>query len=204
MSKPTAKPAAKEETPVAAPPKSKKMLVIGILSLLVLAAGGAGWYFTKGHAPAGHSEEAKSEPVHEPKFIPLGENFTVNLQREEGDQYLQAGVTLKILQPELEEKIKATLPEIRSKLLFLLSSKKPSELQSSEGKKKLVAEIIAETESVLGLNSALAAPAAPAHEDASHSDAAASAPVATAQPAPVAAPKITGVVDVLFTSFIIQ
>jgi flagellar FliL protein len=206
MSKPTAKPAAKEETPVAAPPKSKKMLVIGILSLLVLAAGGAGWYFTKGHAAAGHSEEAKSEPVHEPKFIPLGDNFTVNLQREESDQYLQAGVTLKILQPELEEKIKATLPEIRSKLLFLLSSKKPSELQSSEGKKKLVAEIIAETESVLGLNSALAhaAPVAPAHEEAPHSEAAASAPAAATQPAPVAAPKTTGVVDVLFTSFIIQ
>lgn len=212
MSKPT-KPAAApaKEVAVEAPPKSKKKMIMIVSILLLGIAGGAGWYFTKGHAPEdGHAEEVKAAPVHEAKFIPLGENFTVNLQREEGDQYLQAGITLKILQPELEEQIKKAMPEIRSKLLFLLSSKHPSELQTAEGKKKLVAEIIAETDSVLGLASApsvaaSAAAAAPAHEAGheapAHAEAAASAPAA----APVAvAPKTTGVVDVLFTSFIIQ
>lgn len=205
MSKPTAKPAApaaKEETPVAAPPRSKKMLIIGIVSLLVIVAGGAGWYFTKGHAPAdAHAETPKAEVPHDAKFVPLGENFTVNLQREEGDQYLQAGITLKILQPELEEKIKAMMPEIRSKLLFLLSSKKPSELQSIEGKKKLISEIIAETDSVLGL--ATPAATAPAHE-VPHEGAASGAASAPVAAAPVVEPKTKGVVDVLFTSFIIQ
>ena len=207
--KPTkpAAPAAKEEAPAAAPPKSKKMLIIVIVLLLVIVAGGAGWFFSKGSAPEGeHAEEAKETVVHEPKFIALGENFTVNLQREEGDQYLQAGITLKILQPELEEKIKATMPEIRSKLLFLLSSKFPSELQTAEGKKKLIAEIIAETDAVLGLGSAPAAhTAAPAHETGHEAAAsgAASAPVVV-HAAPAPEPKTTGVVDVLFTSFIIQ
>lgn len=197
-----AAPAAQEEAPVAAP-KSKKMLIIVIVLLLAIA-GGAGWFFTKGDAPEGeHAEEHKEEVALEPKFVPLGENFTVNLQREEGDQYLQAGITLKILQPELEEKIKTTMPEIRSKLLFLLSSKYPSELQTAEGKKKLITEIIAETDAVLGLAPAPApAPSAAAHEAAA--SAAASAPAAT-HAAPVAAePKTKGVVDVLFTSFIIQ
>jgi flagellar FliL protein len=206
MSKPPAKPAApaaKEETPVAAPPKSKKMLIIGIVSLLVIAAGGAGWFFTRGHAPAdAHAEAAKVETPHEAKFVPLGENFTVNLQREEGDQYLQAGITLKVLQPELEEKIKATMPEIRSKLLFLLSSKKPSELQTVEGKKKLIAEIIVETDTVLGLAASPAA-AAPAHEG-THEGAASGAASAPVAATPVIEPKTKGVVDVLFTSFIIQ
>ncbi|OIR15895.1 flagellar basal body-associated protein FliL [mine drainage metagenome] len=199
--KPPAKPAApaaKEEAPAAAPPKSKKMLIIGIVSLLVIVAGGAGWYFTRGHAPDAHAEVPKVEPAHEAKFVPLGENFTVNLQREEGDQYLQAGITLKILQPELEEKIKIMMPEIRSKLLFLLSSKKPSELQTIEGKKKLISEIIAETDGVLGLSAPPAA-TAPSHEIAASG--AASAPVVAP---PVAEPKTKGVVDVLFTSFIIQ
>ncbi len=200
--KPPAKPAAapaKEEAPVAAPPKSKKMLIIGIVLLLVIVAGGAGWYFTRGHASGdAHAEAPKAELPHEAKFVSLGENFTVNLQREEGDQYLQAGITLKILQPELEEKIKAAMPEIRSKLLFLLSSKKPSELQTIEGKKKLISEIIAETDGVLGLPVPPAA-AVPAHETAASG--AASAPVAAA---PVAEPNTKGVVDVLFTSFIIQ
>jgi flagellar FliL protein len=202
--KPPAKPAAaaaKEETPVAAPPKSKKMLVIGIILLSVIIAGAAIWFFTKGSAPAtGHTEAAKTEPAHEAKFIPLGENFTVNLQREEGDRYLQAGITLKVLQPELEDKIKTLMPEIRSKLLFLLSSKTPSELQTAEGKKKLIAEIIAEVDAVLGLGSP------PAAADTAHANAAsgaASAPAA-AQAAPAAEAKTKGVVDVLFTSFIIQ
>lgn len=202
--KPPAKPAAapaKEETPAAAPPKSKKMLIIVIVLLLVIIAGAAGWFFSRGSsAPAagGHEEAAKkAEPAREAKFVPLGENFTVNLQREEGDQYLQAGITLKILQPELEEKIKAQMPEIRSKLLFLLSSKKPSELQTMEGKKKLIGEIIAEVDGLLGLGSA----PTPAHEPAASAAASAAAPAS----APVAAePKTTGVVDVLFTSFIIQ
>ena len=200
--KPPAKPAAsaaKEETPVAAPPKSKKMLIIGIVSLLVVVVGGAGWYFTRSHAPTdAHADAPKVEAPHEAKFVSLGENFTVNLQREEGDQYLQAGITLKVLQPELEEKIKAVLPEIRSKLLFLLSSKKPSELQTIEGKKKLISEIIAETDGVLGVPVPPSA-TAPVHEAAASG--AASAPVATA---PVAEPNPKGVVDVLFTSFIIQ
>ena len=204
MSKPTAKPAAaaaKEETPVAAPPKSKKMLIIIVVLLLVIIAGGAGWYFTKGHAPAdGHTEAAKVETPHEAKFISMGENFTVNLQREEGDQYLQAGITLKVLQPELEEKIKSMLPEIRSKMLFLLSSKKPSELQSGDGKRKLISEIIAETDSVLGIppTPVFLAPVAQVVT-------ASGVPVPTpVVAAPVVAPKTTGVVDVLFTSFIIQ
>jgi len=235
MSKPAkpAAPAAPAEG--AAPPKSKKMLFIIIGVVVLLIAGGAGWYFTKGHAPEGeHAEEVKAEPAHEPKYIMLGENFTVNLLHEEGDQYLQAGITLKILDPSLEEKIKARMPEIKSKLLFLLSNKYPSELQTAAGKQKLVSDIIAETDAVLGLGPApdhaaaatdahAAAPAADAHAAPPAADAHA-APAASGHAAPAADPhaappvsavaasgvvaplphKTTGIVDVLFTAFIIQ
>ncbi len=118
--KPPARPAPaaapKEEAPVATPPKSKKLLIISIIVLLlVIVAGAAGWFLTRSHAPAdGHAAAAKAEPAREAKFVSLGDNFTVNLLREEGDRYLQAGITLKVLQPELEEKIKAAMPEIRS------------------------------------------------------------------------------------------
>lgn len=237
MSKPAkpAAPAAPAEG--AAPPKSKKMLFI-IIGVVVLAiAGGAGWYFTKGHAPEGeHAEEVKAEPVHEPKYIALGENFTVNLLHEESDQYLQAGITLKILDPALEGQIKARMPEIKSKLLFLLSNKLPSELQTAAGKQQLVSEIIAETDAVLGLGPApvhgapvtdahAAAPVADAHATPPAADAhAAPAPAASGHAAPAVDPhaappasavaasgvvatlphKTTGIVDVLFTAFIIQ
>jgi flagellar FliL protein len=192
-----------------APAKSNKLLIIIIALLVLILAGGAGWFFTKDHAPAEEhaAEEHKAAPLKEPKFIPLGEKFTVNLQREEGDQYLQAGIMLKILDPELELKIKNTMPEIRSKLLFLLSSKKPSELVSSEGKAVLVEQIIAAVDGILGFESVAPTAHGEAHAPAAHEEVAhgESAPVATppAAPAPKE-PKTTGVVDVLFSDFIIQ
>ncbi|MBU0688766.1 MAG: flagellar basal body-associated FliL family protein [Gammaproteobacteria bacterium] len=203
-------PAAPEEG-APAPAKSNKLLIIIIGLLVLIIAGGAGWVLTRGQAPAEEhaaAEEHKAEPMKEPKFIPLGEKFTVNLQREEGDQYLQAGITLKILDPELELKIKNAMPEIRSKLLFLLSSKKPSELVTSEGKAVLVEQVIAEVDGILGFGSEAPAAPAEAHAPAAHAEAAhgESAPAATAPAAPAAPkePKTTGVVDVLFSDFIIQ
>lgn len=199
--KPAAPAAPAEGAP--APAKSNKLLIIIIGLLVLIVAGGAGWYFTKGNAPAEeHAAEAhKPAPVLEPKFIPLGEKFTVNLQREEGDQYLQAGITLKILEPELELKIKNAMPEIRSKLLFLLSSKKPSELVTSEGKAVLVEQVVAEVDGILDIESKAPAAHAEAHAPAAHGE---SAPAATAPAAAPKEPKTTGVVDVLFSDFIIQ
>ncbi len=230
MAKP-AKPAAakKEDAAVAAAPKSNKKLII--IAVLVLAiAGGAGWYFMKGKS-GDHAEVAKVEAHKEPIFIPL-EAFTVNLQREEADQYLQVSITLKVFEPELVEKIKAVLPEIRSKLNLLLSGKRPSDLAMVEGKKKLAAEIGVETNNVLGIHAPAAHAAMPAsapvavseiaaapaeHEKPAEGEAAtppaaevaaegeaASAPVAPVVHAVPAAAEQKGVVDVLFTSFIIQ
>ncbi|CAG0938454.1 hypothetical protein GALLN_00289 [Gallionellaceae bacterium] len=199
----------------AAKPNSKKKLLFIILGVLVLVAGGgAGWYFTKGGR---HAEEAKAPPPAPPKFMAL-EPFTVNLQNDTSEQFLQIGITLKFVEPELEEQIKLHMPEIRSRLVFLLSSKRASDLVPVEGKKKLVQEIIAETSSVLGLRNA-PAPKIVVFEDNAGPDAGASSAVETGSaeaasapdetvppPVPVAArrDKQTGIVDVLFTSFIIQ
>ena len=146
------------------------------------------------------------------------EPFTVNLQREVADQFLQIGITLKILQPELEEKIKKNLPEIRSRLLVLLSSKLPSELTNSNGKKKLAHEIIAETEIVLGLRTAptlsnsiihtsAKTGAASSVEAASQVEATSSEETSAATEETSTKPKSEendSIVEVLFTSFIIQ
>ncbi len=202
MSAKPAKPAPATPAEAApAPANSKKLLIIiGVLVLII--ASGVGWYFTKGHDAQAdaHVEEAKPAPVLEPKFIPLGEKFTVNLQREEGDQYLQVGITLKILEADLEMKVKAAMPEIRSKLLILLSSKKPSELITTEGKQLLVEQIIAEVDGILGI---AAAPAPAAHGE-GHGEAHGASASAVAAPAAPKPPKTTGVVDVLFSDFIIQ
>ncbi len=223
MAKPAKPAAAKKEEVVADAPKSKKkLIIIGVVGLLV--AGAAGWYFMKGN-DASHSEAPKVEVSQTPTFIAL-DAFTVNLQREdEGDQYLQITLSLKVFELELVEKIKAVLPEIRSKLNLLLSSKRASELASAEGKKALAAEIMAETNHVLGIHNAPAAHApasapvatpdlvaevatapAPAEGEEAPAEGAAEAPAIPSAPVPAAPamPEMKGVVDVLFTSFIIQ
>lgn len=199
--------------------KSKKMMLIIIGSVLILGiAGGAGWYFTKGDKHAEKSAKKTVKSSEHTKFIAL-EPFTVNLQRETADQFLQIGITLKIVEPELEEKIKQNLPEIRSRLLVLLSGKYPSELTASKGKKKLVNEIIAETEIVLGLRTAPALPNSIADANAKSgvvSSVEAASPVeATSSEESSATPdskvepakpngETENSIDVLFTSFIIQ
>lgn len=190
MAKPTPK-AAPADAAAATPAKSHKMLIIVIALLVVVIAGGAGWYFTKGSAPATeHVEEAKHEPVRQAKYVPLGEKFTVNLQQEEGDRYLQVGITLKVLDAKLEEEIKTAMPEIRSKLLLLLSGKKPSELVSTAGKQQLVQQVMVEVDAILGVAPAAATAAASDVHDGGHTVAGSA--------------KQDGVVDVLFTDFIIQ
>lgn len=187
-----AKTAPAEDTPAdeaaATPVKSRKKLILLIALPALIVAAGAGWYLTQGDS---HDEEkpreAKAAPVLQPKYIALGEKFTVNLQEEEGDRYLQVGITLKVLDPQMEEAVKSAMPEVRSKLLLLLSSKRPSELISLEGKQQLVQAVIAEVDGILGI------PPAPAVT-----------PPAEGQPAGPVASKTVGIADVLFTDFIIQ
>lgn len=204
-------PAKKEAAPVAeaaAPKNNKKLVIVSLIAavVLIVVGGALAWLLTRDQGS--HEDTPKAAASREPKFIPL-EAFTVNLQREEADQYLQINITLKVMEPELEDKIKAVLPEIRSKLNLLLSSKRPSELATIDGKKKLAVDIATETNNVLGIHNAAAPAAAPAGSAvaATETPGAESAvtpePVAEVQPAVAGAEK-KGVVDVLFTSFIIQ
>jgi len=210
------KPAAQKPEDPTVPKKSSKKLLMGVIaSLLLIIAAGAGWYFTKGNDHTPHAEEVKVVPAKPPIFVAL-EPFTVNLQRESNDQYLQMGITLKLFEADIDAKIKANLPEIRSKILQLLTTKTASELVTAEGKQKLVKEILSMSNSVIGVVN-LPAPipsiqsvAAPAVE---HGGAAAQqAPATEVASAPVPAPvhvaakpvEPKGIVDVLFTSFIIQ
>lgn len=129
-----------------AKPKSKLMLIILILVIVLGAGGAAAWYFLvfKAAPPAAHGAKPAA-PVAEvaapPVFLPM-EAFTVNLQPEDGERFLQTTLTLQVSNQEQVEVIKTYLPHVRSRLLLLLSSKKPSEILTVEGKNKLAQEII--------------------------------------------------------------
>lgn len=176
------------EAAEAPPPKSKKKLIMIIVAVVVLlaGAGAAAYFFMKPSAKPKVEEEAKVPP----KFVEIG-TYTANLMREDTDRYLQIGISLKITDPELEEKIKAQLPEIQNMINLLLQSKYPSQLSSVEGKEKLANQIKEQIEFIMGLRKS-----APPIRSA--------APDAVTQPTPPSSPAKKGIAAVLFTSFIIQ
>lgn len=171
-----------EDAEGAPPKKSRKKLIFFILALLVLAGGGAAAFMLLNPSPAKHGSAAKSARSEAPpSFFDLGQ-FTANLVRENEDRYLQVSITLKITDPELEEKIKASRPEILHRINMLLQSKMPSELATYEGKEILARQIREQVEYVVGLRK--------------------SAPPINVLP--TATSSRTGINEVLFTAFIIQ
>lgn len=125
-----------------APKKSRKKLMMIAGVLLLAIGGGSTWYFM-GNDHAEPGAPAKAEPPKPPVFIAM-EPFTVNLQPEVGEQYLQVAFTLQVADQVQVDNIKLYMPLVRSRILMLLSTKKASELSSAEGKKKLQDEIIAQ------------------------------------------------------------
>lgn len=119
------------------------LIIIAVLLLIIIAGGGAGaWYFFTHQQPPGRAAPAQSVQIKPPAFLPI-EQFTVNLQPEVGEQYLQVSLTLETTDAQQAELIKTYMPVVRSRLLMLLSSKKASEISTPDGKKKLQDEIIA-------------------------------------------------------------
>ncbi len=229
-------PAKKEEKAAeaeeAAPPKKKGKLPLIIALVVVLAgAGGGAWFFLskKGDA-ADAPQAAKAQPPKPPVFVPL-EPFTVNLVGEPQEQYLQMASTLKVLDASAGDSVKQYMPEIRHRILALLSTKRPTEISTSSGRELLAEELRQVTNNILlvaagkppkPVNPVAAAAPAPAPAAAEEPKAAEGEPdkpegPAAAPPAPPAAPVATPapavparaaaddpVQSVFFTSFIIQ
>lgn len=125
----------------AAPKSKKKLMIFAIVGVVALAAGGGGAWFFMSQKDAAHTQEAKHEPPAPPVFM-APETFTVNLQPDGEEQYLQVGLVVQVKDQEASDKMKLYMPQIRSRLLMLLSSKRASEIMDMQGKNKLIEEIV--------------------------------------------------------------
>ncbi len=143
----SAKPEADHVAP--SPRKSKKMLLIVALTILVLGlAGAGGWfYLSKKHAALDEDgqEQPHAAPVSKapPTYLPI-DNMVVNLADPGGEKVAQVGVTLELLDVKSPDKVKVYLPAIRSGILMLISQRTAEELLLREGKEKLAADILEE------------------------------------------------------------
>lgn len=124
------------------PPKKKGKLplIIGLVVLLAAGGGGAWFFMLRDNGSDAEPQQAKAQPAKPPVFVPL-DAFTVNLASEQSDQYLQVAATLKVLDQSAADSVKQYMPEVRHRILVLLSTKKVSEIASGEGRERLAEEL---------------------------------------------------------------
>ena len=138
MSKAPGKPAAADAP--AGKSKKKLFIMIGAAVLLLSAIGGGAVFMLSGKKNT-KEKEHKEEVAKAPIFLAL-EPFIVNLQSDTGEKYLQVQMTLQVPEEAQSNLIKSNAPQVKSRLIMLLSSKDATELLTPEGKDKLIKEIM--------------------------------------------------------------
>jgi flagellar FliL protein len=191
----------KPEAADAKPPaKSKKMLmiIVGAVVVLALVGGGAFFYISKQRAAAAaedggedaapqHAAAAHDAHAAPPAYLPM-DNMVVNLADPGGERVAQIGITLVVADAHVGETVKGFLPSIRSGVLMLVSQRTAEELLSAEGKEKLKKDVLREASIPFGGGD----------EDPE------AAPAEGKKKKKKAAHVEYPVIDVLFSSFIVQ
>lgn len=191
--------AKKPEVEVAvAPPKKKgKWLLVAVIGIVGLALGGGGTFLLVRKQPQAVSDDGAEATVREvtkkkkvdpgapPVFYKFDKAFTVKLQTEQQEAYLQTEVQLKLLDSTGLDLMKQFEPELKHRITLSLMNSKASSLASAAGVQRLANELRDLTNKVIS-------PAAEADN-----------PSAAKEPAEIAAPGAP-VQSVLFSTFIIQ
>lgn len=125
--------------------KKSKLPLIIIAAVVVLAlAGGGAWFFLKGDAEVDEKAKAKASAIEAiPVYMPI-DTLTVNLK--DSRQYLQLTISLQLKNAEDSALVKLYMPQVRTRALIILASKKPEDVITSEGKLALLEELKTITE----------------------------------------------------------
>ncbi|CAO97040.1 flagellar basal body-associated protein FliL [Erwinia tasmaniensis] len=121
----------------------RKLLILMVVIVALIGCGVAGYTVWKRmKAPADPTAVAKHQPPAIPVFFAL-DTFTVNLINPDNDpdRVLYVGFTLRLPDEETRRRMSDYLPEIRSRLLLLLSRQTAASLASEHGKEQLVTQI---------------------------------------------------------------
>lgn len=125
-------------------PRSRKLLVFALIGAAIVAGAGGAWLFMQRGAlgVGGHTvAAAKPKPPVKPVFFKL-DPFTVNLQGSDyGSQLLYVGITVEVRDDATKAFFDEHLPQVRNRMLMILSGQDGASLVTSEGKQKLAASI---------------------------------------------------------------
>ncbi|MDX1705761.1 flagellar basal body-associated protein FliL [Pseudidiomarina sp.] len=137
--------ARKNDTPEATGNKSNLVLYILLFLTIALGAGNT-WLLldTRNIAlAAGSAEEVAAEAEeYEPVFVNISP-FTVNLKSDQfGPRLLYTGLTLEVPDEKVKQAILSNMPQVRNRLLVLLSGQEAEKIAMSDGKKALASSIM--------------------------------------------------------------
>jgi len=134
---------------VPAAPRSSKLLIIVLTVVSLVAAGAAGYAFLGRKAVT--SEAAAPVVAEKPIYVTM-EPLTVNLQADGRAKFLHVGMALKVRNAQASSQLLEFMPELRSRVLLLLSNRAPESLMSTEDRLRLSEEIRSELNRPLGDN----------------------------------------------------
>ncbi|MEH0832420.1 flagellar basal body-associated protein FliL [Pectobacterium cacticida] len=123
------------------PGRKRSIWLILLIIVAIAATGAAGtawWLLNQKNAALAEQQPPPPEPV----FMPL-DTFTVNLVNADNDpdRVLYVGFTLRLPDEATRTRLTNYLPEVRSRLLLLLSRQDAVALANEQGKQKLIEEI---------------------------------------------------------------
>ncbi len=135
--------------------KQKKKKLMMIVAAVVVLAGAVGYYIyhKNNEEAARHAAEEAQKPENilkkqlserkanaTPIYVPMDE-IVVNLPGRGGEHYLQTKIVLRTGDSSTEGKIKDNLPQIRDRVITVLSSRQMQEFATVEGKTMLSKEV---------------------------------------------------------------
>lgn len=126
----------------------KLLLWLILIAAIIGASVAATWFFLqKSGFPIGMAQaefaappERQAVPLPAPIFAPL-EPFTVTLRDERTTRILYVAVTLRLVDDVSRNMINEYMPEVRDRVLRLLSVQNPTYVQTPEGREKLVSDL---------------------------------------------------------------
>ena len=128
-----------------AAPNSKKWLIIALIGVLVLAAGGVGAWLAFGQNDA-HSKKTAEKPkeaLGPALYVALDPPFVVNFEGDQLVRFLQITVQVMTRDPGTVEVLKANDPVVRNDLLLLFGNQKYEVISQRAGKEKLRSDALA-------------------------------------------------------------
>lgn len=128
----------------------KKMVLIGVGVVVLLAAAIGGTLFMTGKLGGGHAAEgAAAAPVVAPvpapieaTYFPMDPAFTVNIDDGFTSRFLQVELNLMHRSATGNDRLTKAMPHIRNDILLLLSAKNREAISTPEGRVALQVELL--------------------------------------------------------------